>query len=368
MQRPGNGVDRSSSVARFESLENRRLFALGLVHQELHRPPMPFLTTAGTPASIIQQTVAIDPGPHARDGAVYGFEVSTPDATGNYQVSGQFDVSDNAPGTDVDSSIAVGDLNGDGLPDVALKLFSVTGQPSPAGQTVNERLVRFFNTGLGRFTEAPTIPLDESFVYAGKKGYDYYKAQSDLSIADVDGDKMGDIVSWTAGSVSTLLSSEKFVHRQEFGQIQAQRNPRIAGIADLDGDGHADLVSYEDSKVIVRGWDPKTKQFVDSGTAALPKDLSDIVTDIRIGDFNGDGHPDIVVFADNLYSIGINVTKSDPASGTPPVYGFSWGTTQTLQPQYSPADVGVGDVNGDGSADLFLFRQKEFTGHVTLIK
>jgi hypothetical protein len=349
-------------------LENRLLFKLALVHQELHRPPLVLDVHDGTPPPIIQQTVAFDPGPNIQNGSIYGFEVSTPDAQGNYLVSGQFDVSDNAPGMDIDSSIAVGDLNGDGLPDVALKLFSITGQPTPVGQAVNERIVQFFNTGGGHFVEGPTIALDEGFSFLSKKGYDYYKAKSGLSIADVDGDKIGDIVSWTDGSVSTILSTEKLIFRQEFGQVQAQKNARIAGIADLDGDGHADLVSYENSAIVVRGWDPKTKQFIDTGTAALPKDLSDIVTDIRIGDFNRDGLPDLVVFADNLYSVGINVTKFDPPSGVPPVYGFSWGTTQSLSPQYSPADVGVGDVNGDGTADLFLFRQKEFTGHVTLIK
>lgn len=363
---------RFTSTPSVERLEERQLFALAVVHQELHRPPLVMFSAGGGGGggpAIIEQTVGKVQGPDARgDRSVFGFQVWTPNGQGDYAPAGQFDVGGQSPGSDVDAAIAVGDLNGDGFTDVAMKLFSVTGQPTPVGEAVSERIVPFVNDGKGGFVEAPSIPLEEGFTFHGKKGYDYYQARSQLASVDLDGDKRADIVSWTDTSISTLLSSEqmKFAHRQEFGQTLPTRHERIAGPGDLDGDGTAELASYDEvsGKVIVRGWDPKKKEWIAGSAAAGPAGFGP-VTDIRVGDFNGDGLTDLVLFSDGSYSIGTNVTKFDPAGGNGPVYGFSWGTARVLPPQMGSEDVGVGDVDGDGGDDLFAFKH---LGHVTIVK
>src|ERR1700712_2242456 len=77
---PG-GRPRSAPVA--ESLENRQLFALALVHQELHRPPnvlaAPQGTPQGTPPAIVQPTVGLQlTRAGLLDGPVFGFDVYSP--------------------------------------------------------------------------------------------------------------------------------------------------------------------------------------------------------------------------------------------------------------------------------------------------
>ncbi len=67
---------------------------------------------------------------------------------------------------------------------------------------------------------------------------------------------------------------------------------------------------------------------------------------VAVGDFNGDGVPDLAIANGGYGTLAILLGKGD---GT-----FSAGTTVTLPSPWQPNSVAVGDFNGDGKLDLAL--------------
>ena len=64
-------------------------------------------------------------------------------------------------------------------------------------------------------------------------------------------------------------------------------------VADFDGDGHLDLVFYHDYVGVGLIWGDGTGRFDDAGW--LFESPDDNIEDVAVGDFNGDGFPDITI-------------------------------------------------------------------------
>jgi len=209
---------------------------------------------------------------------------------------------------------AIGDLNGDGHPDLAV---------SNSGTDVVSILL---GDGTGSFGS----PAD----FAVGNG------PQALAIADLNGDTHPDlaVVNVVDNTVSILLGdgSGSFGSPSSFS---VGNSPQSIATGDFNGDGHPDLAvanGNDDTMSIRLGNGDGT-----FGTAAdVP--VGDNPLSVAVGNFNGDGHPDLAVanFSGNTVTV---------------VFGNGDGTfggAQTLSPGSGPETVAISDLNGDGNADL----------------
>jgi hypothetical protein len=114
--------------------------------------------------------------------------------------------------------------------------------------------------------------------------------------------------------------------------------------ADLDRDGAVDLAEGGDGEVRLRWGDPANPGTFLSPTSLPLGPLVGFCRDVLVGDWNGDGRPDIAI-GDSLFNT-IHVLLQD--SSTP--RSFAPSAAIVIVEGFS--SVAAGDVNGDGHLDL----------------
>jgi len=124
-------------------------------------------------------------------------------------------------------AIAIGDLNGDGNPDLAVGHYS--GQIT---DTSGDRMTILLGIGDGTFRQA------WSQLVPGK-------APTRVAIGDVDGDKVADAVFANYGnnSVTVVLGSRRDFTTAKGWTTSVGRLPTGVAIGDLNGDGRGDIVT-----------------------------------------------------------------------------------------------------------------------------
>jgi hypothetical protein len=118
-------------------------------------------------------------------------------------------------------------------------------------------------------------------------------------------------------------------------------------IGDMNGDGHADLIigSHDSYGIMILPGDGKGNFTVSPNSSVTMKEGNHPHTHgLGIGDLNGDGHPDIVTANNSDNDIAVVLSNGRggfiPASGSP----------FTVSP--SPYPLTIGDVNSDGHLDI----------------
>ncbi len=211
-------------------------------------------------------------------------------------------------------ALAVGDLNGDGIPDLVTN-------------GINNNLIYVqLGNGDGTFQTATTLS----------------GAAVDMALGDFNGDGKLDLV-------FTEDSSIIFVYPGNgdgtFGTLQVIHEPQSYAYqhikaVDLNGDGKLDLVMTEPSvsgqfSVVLGNGDGTFQPVVNYANAA-----GTFLPVIAVADVNGDRILDVVLSGGA--GVGVSLGKGD---GT------------FLAPVYTPVDlvlngIVIGDVNGDGKPDL----------------
>jgi hypothetical protein len=272
--------------------------------------------------------------------------------------------------------VAVGDLNGDSRPD----LVSANARPShTVSVLINKgdgrfRAKREFGTGrnptsvaigdldgdgsgdIAAANEAGTVSIllgnaDGSF--RGKRDYVTGRNPSSVAIGDVNGDGKLDVVtanSSVAAGISVLLNvgDGSFQPGRDFGPGLSAVD---LAIGDLNGDGSPDLAV---EGVTVDGFPEQVLSvFLNAGDGSFPTrrdyKTSFAPRSIEIGDVNGDSKPDLVwTLSDKEEGPGVVVqlNRGRGRFGEGKGYGVhgNWATGGT--------SVAIGDFNGDRKADL----------------
>jgi sugar lactone lactonase YvrE len=167
-----------------------------------------------------------------------------------------------------------------------------------------------------------------------------------LVSADFNGDGIPDMAVLNTGSktVSILLGNGDGSFTQAAGSpFAAGTDPTWIATGDFNSDGNADLavVDYQGNAVIILlGNGDGTF----TAAAASPVSVGSEPYAVVIGDFNGDGKPDMAVTLDSPGLVAVLLGNGDgsftAASGSP------WTVGQ------DPYQIVTGDFNGDGRLDL----------------
>ncbi|MEG3960451.1 FG-GAP-like repeat-containing protein, partial [Microcoleus sp. herbarium2] len=232
------------------------------------------------------------------------------------------------------NSVTTGDFNSDGKPDLALAKLD----------TNNVSIL--LNT---------TATLATTPTFATRVDFPTGTGPTSVSIGDFNGDGLPDLATANrdSGSASILLNTTApgattptFATHVTF---VTGTSPWVVSIGDIDGDGLPDLATANrdtnNVSILLNTTAPgaTTPTFapqVTFPTGTAPRSVS-------IGDFNGDGKPDLATANSNIGSASIllNTTGTDAATPTfATQVGFATGSL--------PISVSISDFNGDGKPDL----------------
>jgi hypothetical protein len=236
---------------------------------------------------------------------------------------------------------AVGDVNGDGVPDI------ITGIGVGGGPRIRV------------FSGVDGSVLFDQFVYEPT-----FRGGLFIAAADYNGDGKADIITGTdtgGGPRVRVINAADGTSLADFFAFDSnQRGGVRVAAADFNGDGKADLVTTAGAGVTT-----EIKIF-DAATGNVLADYTPYTTAftggvfIATGDVNGDGTPDVIAGADT--------------GGGPHVQVFDGLTKNNLASFYAYAPnftggvrVGAADINGDGKADIITAAGPGGNAHIRIL-
>jgi FG-GAP-like repeat len=198
--------------------------------------------------------------------------------------------------------------------------------------------------GQGRFTVAPKSPF----------AVDVLPHVHGVASGDLNGDRNPDLVtdSWGTNQVNVLFGDGTGAFAVPGSLLAVGTHPyQRARVADVNGDGAADIISTnldDDSLTVLLG--DGRGSFMPATGSPFPCGNSPF--NLAIGDVNGDGKPDVAVVnspastSDRQGRNGLTLLLGDGTGRFRMLPGSPFNTGPI------PNMAAIGDVNGDGVADV----------------
>lgn len=231
--------------------------------------------------------------------------------------------------------IRCGDLNGDGKPDLVA---------TESGVTDKVFILKNSSTGIGNFSFSPPIPV----TLAGKR-------PKRIEIADVNLDGKPEVIVTSQGSNTvTVLINQSSLAAISFSPV-APVDISIPGavsteglaVQDLNGDGRPEIVTSQfqtNSNLYVIENNSSPGAFLTGDIKVLT--VGTPIKNIRVGDLDGDGKPDIAFTQLISSSVGIFLNQSTSTLG--------FGGLKTFETDLTPWGIDFGDLDGDGKIDIAM--------------
>lgn len=228
-------------------------------------------------------------------------------------------------------SVSVGDINGDGKPDIVVSNFN------------SHSVAVFRNTSTsGNISFAPKIDFNTASQPAG------------ISITDLDGDGRVDLVVNTVnltgyisilrntGTGGTISFADKLDIQVVGGSIEEIKS------ADIDGDGKTDIIlpNYNVNAVTIL----RNTSLNGNISFASPVNIGSLENPVSaaIGDLNNDGKPDMVVGHYLNYRSVLRLNVSTPGNIAFEYQGAVSGSN------LAPTGLAISDLDGDSRPDVVI--------------
>jgi hypothetical protein len=235
-------------------------------------------------------------------------------------------------------SVAVGDLNGDGVVDIAV-----------ANQGSNDVSI-LLATGAGTFGSPGTLPVGNE--------------PRALAVADLNNDGQRDLVvashSGGAHNVSVLLGTGAGAFATAVGYAQAG-NPTDVAIADFNVDGKPDLaVTKVNSGTVSILFGNGAGGF---GTATPIAVGGQLPQSVVSGDFNKDGKPDLAVA--NCDSETVSILLGSGGGAFKKAVTYSSSAIPTAAP---PTELVLVDLDADDRLDLVVATDASYPRVISVLR
>jgi hypothetical protein len=241
-------------------------------------------------------------------------------------------------------SVAVGDFDGNGKADLVVANF---GGPDP---TRDGTLSVLLGNGDGTFTPAANSPLP-----AGSSA-------SFVAVGDFDRNALPDlaVVNPSQNTVTVLGGNGDGTFTPIGFPVGVGNGPDFVAVGDFNGDGKPDLAVVNSNYGMGNG---TVSVLLGNGTGdffaqPITVPVGSLPTSVAVGDFDGNGTPDLAVTNSNDGTVSVLLGNGDgtfrPVANSPGPFGFGL------------PSVAVGDFNRDGKPDLAVANQGDNTVSVLL--
>ena len=271
------------------------------------------------------------------------------------------------------SSVAIGDMNGDGRKDVVLttdrgirvmlqnsqgQLGTIQDYATPANNKL--RLGDFNRDGRLDVVSAGGTTVSVFLQNAGgtlDAPRNYVLADTgiaDLEVGDLNNDGRLDIVVMSTGffqyrDLAVLLQDAAGgFSAPAYYDLPVEDNAAGMGVGDVNGDGRADIVVTDDWAMQIFVFAQNAGGTFDAPVSYPSGELGSRPMAVDVADMNQDGRPDIVVLGQygNIY---VHLQNTDGTLAPAKLHGFGIATSNP-----DPHSLAIGDVNGDGKPDVVV--------------